>query len=72
MKIAVVGSGAMGQLFGARLALGGNDVSFVDANPQVVERLNATASRSTSVQVPRVSWHRRPRRPMPAGLLISS
>lgn len=41
MKIAVVGSGAMGQLFGARLARGGNDVSFVDANPQVVERLNA-------------------------------
>ena len=32
MKIAIVGAGAMGGLFGARLALAGQDVSFVEAS----------------------------------------
>jgi 2-dehydropantoate 2-reductase len=32
MKIAVVGAGAMGSLFGGRLKLAGNDVSLIDVN----------------------------------------
>lgn len=36
MKIVIVGSGAMGRLFGATLAKNGNEVVLVDNNPQVV------------------------------------
>lgn len=32
MRIAVVGAGAMGGLFGGRLALGGNDVCLIDVD----------------------------------------
>ena len=39
MKIAVLGSGAMGGLFGAYLSRE-NDVTMVDINPAVVERIN--------------------------------
>lgn len=45
VKIAVVGAGAMGQLFGARLLLAGNDVVFVDANQQAIDALNASGIR---------------------------
>lgn len=41
MKTAIVGSGAMGQLFGARMAMSGVDVVFLDANPRTVEALNS-------------------------------
>lgn len=37
MKIAIVGAGAMGGLFGARLALAGQAVSFVEASEQAIE-----------------------------------
>jgi 2-dehydropantoate 2-reductase len=37
MKIAIVGAGAMGGLFGARLALAGQDVSFVEASETTIE-----------------------------------
>ena len=40
MKIAVIGSGAMGLLFGAKLAQAGNDVTMVDVVPVVIERIN--------------------------------
>lgn len=40
MKIAVIGSGAMGLLFGGRLALKGNDVTMIDVVPSVIEKLN--------------------------------
>jgi 2-dehydropantoate 2-reductase len=40
MKIGILGAGVMGQLFGARLALGGNDVVFIDAAPRTIEVLN--------------------------------
>ncbi|YCK79754.1 2-dehydropantoate 2-reductase (plasmid) [Arthrobacter sp. D3-18] len=40
MKTAIVGSGAMGQLFGARLLLAGNDVVFLDTNQQTIDTLN--------------------------------
>lgn len=39
MKIAIVGAGAMGSLYGARLALAGNDVTMVDVIPAVVEAI---------------------------------
>jgi 2-dehydropantoate 2-reductase len=41
MKIAVVGAGAMGSIFGARLAQGGHDTVLVDVAPALVERINA-------------------------------
>lgn len=40
MKIAVIGSGAMGMLFGGRLALKGNDVTMIDVVPDIVNELN--------------------------------
>lgn len=40
MKIGILGAGVMGQLFGARLAISGNDVIFIDAAPRTIEVLN--------------------------------
>jgi 2-dehydropantoate 2-reductase len=40
MRIAVVGAGAMGSIFGARLAGGGHDVVLVDVVRPIVERIN--------------------------------
>ncbi|WP_211878057.1 ketopantoate reductase family protein [Pseudarthrobacter albicanus] len=41
MKIGILGAGAMGQLFGGRLQMAGNDVVFIDAAPSTIEALNA-------------------------------
>ena len=40
MKIAVVGAGAMGSIFGARFVQGGHDVILVDVAEQLVEKVN--------------------------------
>lgn len=40
MKIAVVGAGAMGVLFGGRLAAAGEEVTMVDVVPAVLEAIN--------------------------------
>jgi len=40
MKIAIVGSGAMGQLFGAHLVNAGNEVVYIDASPVIIDALN--------------------------------
>lgn len=40
MRIAVVGAGAMGSIFGARLAGGGHDVVLVDIARTIVDRIN--------------------------------
>ncbi|WEK43965.1 MAG: 2-dehydropantoate 2-reductase [Candidatus Sphingomonas colombiensis] len=40
MKIAVIGAGAMGSLFGGRLALAGHDVRLVDVNPPHIAAIN--------------------------------
>lgn len=40
MKIAVIGAGAMGSLFGGFLALGGHDISLVDVNADHVSAIN--------------------------------
>lgn len=39
MKIVIVGAGAMGSLYGAKLALGGHDVTMIDVVPVVVEAI---------------------------------
>lgn len=39
MKLVIVGGGAIGRLFGASFVRGNNDVTLVDANPQVVEEI---------------------------------
>jgi 2-dehydropantoate 2-reductase len=41
MKIAVVGAGAMGSIFGAALARGGHDVILVDVAVPLVDQINA-------------------------------
>jgi len=41
MRIAVVGAGAMGSIFGAALARGGHDVVLVDVAAPLVEKINA-------------------------------
>ena len=40
MKVAVIGAGAMGSLFGARLAQLGHEVTMVDVVPAVIEAIN--------------------------------
>lgn len=40
MRTAIVGSGAMGQLFGAHLLLAGHEVVFIDASPRIIDALN--------------------------------
>lgn len=40
MKIAVIGAGAMGTLFGGKLALAGNDVTMIDVVPAVLDTIN--------------------------------
>ncbi len=40
MKLAVIGAGAMGTLFGARLAMAGNEVTMIDVAPQVIDAIN--------------------------------
>ncbi|MGG5288117.1 ketopantoate reductase family protein [Pseudomonas shirazensis] len=58
MKIAIVGAGAMGGLFGARLALAGQDVSFVEASDHAIEIISRQGLRldtpdlQATVQVP--------------------
>jgi 2-dehydropantoate 2-reductase len=42
MKIAVVGAGAMGSIFGARFVQGGHEVILVDVAEQLVEKVNRT------------------------------
>lgn len=41
MKIAIVGAGAMGSIFGARLAQAGEEVLLVDVSTHLVEKINA-------------------------------
>lgn len=41
MRIAVVGAGAMGSIFGAAFARGGDDVTLVDVAEPLVEKVNA-------------------------------
>ncbi|MGE5273365.1 MAG: ketopantoate reductase family protein [Verrucomicrobiota bacterium] len=40
MRIAIVGAGAMGSIFGAALARGGNEVTLVDVAEPLVEKVN--------------------------------
>lgn len=39
MKIAVIGAGAMGTLFGGKLAMAGNEVTMIDVVPAVLETI---------------------------------
>ena len=45
MKIAVIGAGAMGSIYGGHLALH-NEVYLVDTNPEVVRTINEQALRA--------------------------
>lgn len=47
MKIAVIGCGAMGSIYAAKLAAAGNDVLAVDRWPEHVERINRGGLRIT-------------------------
>lgn len=58
MKIAIVGAGAMGGLFGARLAFAGQEVSFVEVSPHAIEVISRQGLRletpdvQTTVRIP--------------------
>jgi 2-dehydropantoate 2-reductase len=41
VRIAIVGAGAMGSIFGSRLARAGEDVLLVDVSEQLVEKINS-------------------------------
>ena len=40
MRVAVIGAGAMGSIFGAALARAGDEVAFVDSRAELVEAIN--------------------------------
>ena len=40
MKIAVLGAGALGSLFGGKLAQGGHEVTLIGTRAEYVERIN--------------------------------
>ncbi len=47
MKITVIaGTGAMGLIFGARLAQAGNDVSLLDVNKEAIAAVNNNGAKS--------------------------
>jgi 2-dehydropantoate 2-reductase len=57
MKIAVVGAGAMGSIFGARFSQGGHDTVLIDVAEPIVEKINAdgvTVVRGEEERVTRV------------------
>ena len=56
MKIAIVGAGAMGGLFGARLALAGQDVSFVEASETTIEVISRQGLRLETPDVQESVW----------------
>ncbi len=68
MKIAIVGAGAMGGLFGARLALSGQEVAFIDvaqASIEAISRdglslLDASGTRTVWVPVDTAAGFREP------------
>ncbi|WP_437587098.1 ketopantoate reductase family protein [Sorangium sp. So ce1000] len=54
MRVSIVGAGALGRIYGVRLAIQGNDVTFVvrperadDARPFVIEQVNGADRRDT-------------------------
>ncbi len=47
MKIAVIGCGAMGSIYAAKLAVAGNDVVVIDRHPDSVERITRDGLRVT-------------------------
>ena len=49
MKICIVGSGAMGGLYGARLIMAGEEVVFVDNRQLVVDNINNQGLHLTGV-----------------------
>ena len=49
MKICIVGSGAMGGLYGARLIMAGEEVVFVDSHQSVVDNINNQGLHLTGV-----------------------
>src|SRR5262245_5971014 len=48
MRIAIVGAGAMGSLFGARLAASGHEVSLIDVSRAHIDAINREGLRVTS------------------------
>jgi len=74
MKIAVIGAGAMGSLFGGKLALAGHDVALVDVNEAHIDAINRdglTLDTDAGVQVvPAVKAGRASAFAGPADLLL--
>jgi 2-dehydropantoate 2-reductase len=58
VRIAIVGAGAMGSIFGARLAQAGDEVLLVDVSTRLVEKINAngvtvtTADGTSTTMIP--------------------
>jgi 2-dehydropantoate 2-reductase len=50
MKILIVGCGAIGKLFGVKLATGGNEVLFLDSDPEVVKAINLNGIQLTKLR----------------------
>ena len=55
MRVTVVGSGAIGGLTGAWLAMGGEDVTFVDRNREHVEAIRTSRLRIDGGRT--LGWH---------------
>jgi 2-dehydropantoate 2-reductase len=73
MRIAVVGAGAMGSIFGSRFAQGGHDTVLVDVAADLVEKINAdgvTIVRGQEEQTTNVPAISRPEADGPVDLIV--
>jgi 2-dehydropantoate 2-reductase len=73
MRIAVVGAGAMGSIFGARLARGGHDVVLVDVVQPLVDKINesgVTVRRDDELTTTRVPATAEPSEVGPVDLVV--
>lgn len=57
MRVTIVGAGAMGSVFGAHLAVAGNDVALVDVRPEIVDAVEASGLTVTDPDGSRVTAH---------------
>ena len=56
MKICIIGAGAMGGLYGGRLIMAGQEVSFVDSRQDVVDNINQNGLHVTGIDGEPVSY----------------
>src|SRR4028118_1892439 len=72
MRVAVLGAGAMGAMFGAALSRGGADLVLFDRRPEVVEAINRDGLQLSGVMGPTTLLRPPAARPRPRSQLTEA